>query len=173
MNDLGNITFQQKFYDASLEYYDECIKSFPEFEINKTFNRLLLINSYYYWASSIVELLMKTYVLREEVLKGIQYLEKAEKIIINFDIENPRVIPEYLSENHYRHEVSLKDINKLLVSGADKVTINTAAVNSQNLIKESSKKFGSQCIVVAIDAKKKINGKFTHMVEEQKQVLMF
>ena len=50
---------------------------------------------------------------------------------------------------------SLEDINKLLVSGADKVSINTAAVNNKNLIKESSKKFGSQCIVVAIDAKKK------------------
>ena len=59
---------------------------------------------------------------------------------------------------------SLEDINKLLVSGADKVSINTAAVNNQNLIKESSKRFGSQCIVVAIDAKQK-NGKweiFTH-----------
>jgi len=52
---------------------------------------------------------------------------------------------------------SLDDINKLLVSGADKVSINTAAVNNQNLIKESSKKFGSQCIVVAIDAKQKNN----------------
>ena len=50
---------------------------------------------------------------------------------------------------------SLEDINKLLVSGADKVSINTAAVDNQNLIKESSKKFGSQCIVVAIDAKQK------------------
>jgi len=50
---------------------------------------------------------------------------------------------------------SLEDINKLLISGADKVSINTAAVNDQNLIKESSKKFGSQCIVVAIDAKQK------------------
>jgi len=50
---------------------------------------------------------------------------------------------------------SLEDIKRLLVSGADKVSINTAAVNNENLIKESSKKFGSQCIVVAIDAKKK------------------
>ena len=50
---------------------------------------------------------------------------------------------------------NLNDINKLLASGADKVSINTAAVNNENLIKESSKKFGSQCIVVAIDAKKK------------------
>ena len=50
---------------------------------------------------------------------------------------------------------SLQDINKLLVYGADKVSINTAAVNNKNLIKDSSKKFGSQCIVVAIDAKQK------------------
>jgi len=59
---------------------------------------------------------------------------------------------------------SLEDISKLLVSGADKVSINTAAVNDKNLIKESSKKFGSQCIVVAIDAKQKHNSWeiFTH-----------
>tara|TARA_B100000787_G_scaffold97064_1_gene71630 strand:- start:4609 stop:5364 length:756 start_codon:yes stop_codon:yes gene_type:complete len=52
---------------------------------------------------------------------------------------------------------SLEDIKKLLVSGADKVSINTAAVNNENLIKEGSKNFGSQCIVVAIDAKQKNN----------------
>tara|TARA_B110000116_G_scaffold228209_1_gene209462 strand:- start:3 stop:758 length:756 start_codon:yes stop_codon:yes gene_type:complete len=50
---------------------------------------------------------------------------------------------------------SLEDINKLLISGADKVSINTAAVIDKDLIKKSSKKFGSQCIVVAIDAKQK------------------
>ena len=49
---------------------------------------------------------------------------------------------------------SINDISKLLNSGADKVSINTAAVNDSNVIVESSKKFGSQCIVVAIDAKK-------------------
>jgi cyclase len=52
---------------------------------------------------------------------------------------------------------SVEDITRLLNCGADKVSINTAAVNNQNLIKESSKKFGSQCIVVAIDAKQKNN----------------
>jgi len=46
------------------------------------------------------------------------------------------------------------DINKLLSCGADKVSINTAAVQNSEMIIESSKKFGSQCIVVAIDAKK-------------------
>jgi len=52
---------------------------------------------------------------------------------------------------------SIDDINKLLNCGADKVSINTAAVQNPNLVIESSKKFGSQCVVVAIDAKKKGN----------------
>jgi imidazole glycerol-phosphate synthase subunit HisF len=58
----------------------------------------------------------------------------------------------------------VEDINKLLNCGADKVSINTAAVQDPEMIKESSKKFGSQCIVVAIDAKKKDNKweVFTH-----------
>ena len=49
---------------------------------------------------------------------------------------------------------NVEDINKLLNCGADKVSINTAAVQDSNVVVESSKKFGSQCIVVAIDAKK-------------------
>jgi len=48
---------------------------------------------------------------------------------------------------------TLEDIRNLLLAGADKVSINTAAVNNRNLVKESSEKFGSQCIVVAIDVK--------------------
>ena len=50
-------------------------------------------------------------------------------------------------------------------AGADKVSINTAAVKNHNFIKESSLRFGSQCIVIAIDAKKIANNKweiFTH-----------
>ena len=49
---------------------------------------------------------------------------------------------------------SIDDINKLLNCGADKVSINTAAVQNPSVVIDSSKKFGSQCIVVAIDAKK-------------------
>ena len=49
---------------------------------------------------------------------------------------------------------SVEDISKLLNCGADKVSINTAAVNDKKVVVDSSKKFGSQCIVVAIDAKK-------------------
>ena len=49
---------------------------------------------------------------------------------------------------------SIGDISKLLNCGADKVSINTAAVQNADVVVQSSKKFGSQCIVVAIDAKK-------------------
>src|SRR4051812_19401673 len=49
---------------------------------------------------------------------------------------------------------SVDDIRNLLTSGADKVSINTAAVNRRAFVKEAAEKFGEQCIVVAIDAKK-------------------
>ena len=60
---------------------------------------------------------------------------------------------------------SIDDIKSLLLAGADKVSINTAAVKNHNFIRESSIKFGSQCIVIAIDAKRISNNKweiFTH-----------
>ena len=49
---------------------------------------------------------------------------------------------------------TVEDIRKLLASGADKVSINTAAVARRGFVKEAAEKFGDQCIVVAIDAKK-------------------
>ena len=60
---------------------------------------------------------------------------------------------------------TIQNITDLLLAGADKVSINTAAVKNINFVKEASKKFGSQCIVVAIDAKKVSDNKwevFTH-----------
>ena len=57
------------------------------------------------------------------------------------------------------------NISNLLSAGADKISINTAAVKDINFVKEASKKFGTQCIVVAVDAKKVSDGKweiFTH-----------
>ena len=48
---------------------------------------------------------------------------------------------------------SIEDIRALLTSGADKVSINTAAVERRDFVKEAAEKFGDQCIVVAIDAK--------------------
>ncbi|HLI10162.1 MAG TPA: imidazole glycerol phosphate synthase subunit HisF [Alphaproteobacteria bacterium] len=46
------------------------------------------------------------------------------------------------------------DIRKLLLAGADKVSINTAAIQRPDLVREAAEKFGSQCVVVAIDAKR-------------------
>ena len=60
---------------------------------------------------------------------------------------------------------TLEDIRALLLAGADKVSINTAAVSRPEFVKEAAEKFGSQCIVAAIDAKKGEKGNyeiFTH-----------
>ncbi|MDD5292169.1 MAG: imidazole glycerol phosphate synthase subunit HisF, partial [Candidatus Omnitrophica bacterium] len=54
---------------------------------------------------------------------------------------------------------NLSDIRNLLNAGAEKISINTAAVKNPKLIKESAKKFGSQCIVVAIDARRVVDNK--------------
>ena len=60
---------------------------------------------------------------------------------------------------------NINDISNLLNSGADKVSVNTAAVNNTKIIHDGAKKFGAQCIVVAVDAKKVSENKwevFTH-----------
>jgi cyclase len=51
-----------------------------------------------------------------------------------------------------------EDVRRLLLAGADKVSINTAAIRNPDLVAEASRKFGSQCIVVAIDAKARPDG---------------
>lgn len=60
---------------------------------------------------------------------------------------------------------TVDDFSNLLKCGADKVSVNSAAIKNPDLIKDASKKFGSQCVVVAIDAKKNNQGTyeiFTH-----------
>ena len=60
---------------------------------------------------------------------------------------------------------TLDDIGNLLKAGADKVSINTAAVFNPEFIREASQKYGAQCVVVAVDAKKTGDNKweiFTH-----------
>jgi cyclase len=60
---------------------------------------------------------------------------------------------------------TLDDIRRLLLAGADKVSINTAAVTDRDFVRQAAEKFGSQCIVVAIDAKSTASEKweiFTH-----------
>lgn len=59
----------------------------------------------------------------------------------------------------------VEDFSNLLKSGADKVSVNSAAIKNPQLISQAARKFGSQCVVVAIDAKKNDAGKyeiFTH-----------
>jgi cyclase len=55
---------------------------------------------------------------------------------------------------------TLNDIRRLLLAGADKVSINTAAVHTPEFVREAAEKFGSQCIVVSIDAKAVAPGRF-------------
>lgn len=59
---------------------------------------------------------------------------------------------------------SVDDIRNLLRAGADKVSLNSAAVRTPELITEGAKHFGSQCIVVAIDARRNAEGKFTVVI---------
>lgn len=60
---------------------------------------------------------------------------------------------------------SIEDIKNLLRAGADKVSINSAAVRNPNLISEGAESFGSQCIVVAIDGKRRADGGFNVYVK--------
>lgn len=53
---------------------------------------------------------------------------------------------------------SIEDFRRILREGADKVAVNTAAILRPQLISEAAEKFGSQCVVVAIDAKKRMDG---------------
>jgi len=56
---------------------------------------------------------------------------------------------------------SIEDVRLILENGADKISINTAAVQNPALITDSARRFGSQCILVAIDAKRNDRGRWT------------
>ncbi|MBU3804411.1 MAG: imidazole glycerol phosphate synthase subunit HisF [Candidatus Cellulosilyticum pullistercoris] len=55
---------------------------------------------------------------------------------------------------------SIEDIRNILNAGADKISMNSAAIKDPNLINQGAERFGNQCIVVAIDAKRKAEGEF-------------
>ncbi len=55
---------------------------------------------------------------------------------------------------------SIEDFRKILSAGADKISVNSAAVKNPQLINEAAQRFGTQCVVVAIDAKKRPDGGF-------------
>lgn len=52
---------------------------------------------------------------------------------------------------------TIEDVHAMLMAGADKVSLNSAAIRNPSLIEEASKRFGNQCIVLAVDAKKRAN----------------
>lgn len=56
---------------------------------------------------------------------------------------------------------TIEDFRKVLKAGADKVSVNSAAVKNPDLIREAAEKFGNQCVVLSIDAKKRDDGKWT------------
>jgi cyclase len=65
------------------------------------------------------------------------------------------------------------DIQEILRSGADKVSLNTSAVNEPSLVQKAAERFGSQCIVVAIDARRENNGSakvYTHGGRERTEL---
>lgn len=64
---------------------------------------------------------------------------------------------------------TLEDIRNILLAGADKVSLNTAAVNNPDLITQGSKSFGSQCIVIAIDAKREPDDWYVYINAGQKK----
>jgi len=66
---------------------------------------------------------------------------------------------------------TLEDIRKLLVAGADKVSINTAAVKDPNFVYKAAQRFGSQCIVVAVDAKRRKADEWgRHIAESRRRI---
>lgn len=96
--------------------------------------------------------------------------EVDELILLDITATNENREPDYNSIKEFSEECftpftvgggikSIEHIKELLRSGADKITINTEAFNNIDLIREGAKIFGSQCIVVSIDAKKE-NGKY-------------
>lgn len=61
---------------------------------------------------------------------------------------------------------SVEDVRQLLLAGADKVSMNTGAVKNPNLISDSARKFGDQCIVLSLDAKKVASGRWNVFIKD-------
>ncbi|MBN2299573.1 MAG: imidazole glycerol phosphate synthase subunit HisF [Acholeplasmataceae bacterium] len=114
----------------------------------------------------------------DPVLLGAYYSQKGADELIFYDI----------TASHEKREISLDfvsmvaksinipfcvgggvetidDFTKILRKGADKISVNSGAVKNPNLIKEASLKFGNQCVVLSIDAKKDSDGSYKVYVE--------
>lgn len=97
--------------------------------------------------------------------------EVDELILVDVMASNDNREPDYEAIEEFTEESfvpftvgggvsSVEHIRKLLRVGADKVSINTAAINNPSLINEASSIFGSQCIVISIDSKKSSDGEY-------------
>ena len=69
-----------------------------------------------------------------------------------------KVAEKYLSHLQSVEESFVDDFKAILREGADKISINSSAINTPDLINDAADKFGSQCVVVAIDAKRRADG---------------
>lgn len=100
-----------------------------------------------------------------------RYEEQCADEVVFLDItasyENRSIIQEVITRGAKELSIplavgggirTLDDFRMILASGADKVSINSSAIATPNLIQEASKEFGVQCVVVAIDAKRRENG---------------
>jgi cyclase len=97
--------------------------------------------------------------------------EVDELILLDISATKENLQPDYYAINEFSAEcfvpltvgggvTNLDHIRRLLMSGADKVSINSASYAHPNLIKEASRHFGSQCIVASIDARKRGDGHY-------------
>lgn len=100
-----------------------------------------------------------------------RYEEQCGDEVVFLDItasyENRNIIKEIIERGAKELSIPLAvgggirtidDFRTILASGADKVSVNSAAINNPNLIKEAANEFGVQCVVVAIDAKQREDG---------------
>jgi len=109
----------------------------------------------------------------DPVALGALYAEQGADELVFLDITATNEKRKTLSElvNRIAHHInipftvgggisSVEDVSVLLQNGADKISVNTAAFKTPSLINELSKEFGSQCVVLAIDAKKEEDGEW-------------
>ena len=67
---------------------------------------------------------------------------------------------------------TVEDFRMLLREGADKISINSSAINTPQLISDAADKFGSQCVVVAIDAKKRADGSGWNVIKTEAVLIL-
>ncbi|RYZ89723.1 MAG: imidazole glycerol phosphate synthase subunit HisF [Proteobacteria bacterium] len=97
--------------------------------------------------------------------------EVDELILVDITASSELKTPDFDSIRDFCHEISipitvgggiksLEDVSKIIRGGADKVSLNTAAYQTPNLISEIAEVFGAQCVVVSIDVKKNSDGRY-------------